>query len=270
MEKIAIISDVHGNITALNAVIEDIKSRNINRIFCLGDSIVKCCHPDLVIDKLREVCEVILIGNTDYSICCPEAKSKHFWSRIKIGEERANFIFNLPVFHEFYLSGHFIRIFHASPFSLSHIYNPTFSNKGTIYSGVEMYSPGELFENTEFLGKTKDDKVPDVIGYGHIHTPCLIRYKNKTIFNPGSVGSSVEMQNSDINDTSNKFSTLASYIVLEGNYQSVKLAGISFNFVRVPYDVEKEIQDLINSDMPNKEVSIRILRGALPTNFQVN
>ena len=129
MDKVAIISDVHGNITALNAVLDDIKRRNINKIFCLGDSIVKCVHPDLVIDKLREVCDVILIGNTDYAICRPEARNKNFWSRIKIGEERANFILNLPVFHEFYMSGHFIRLFHASPFSLQHIYNPTFSNK---------------------------------------------------------------------------------------------------------------------------------------------
>ena len=101
MDKVAIISDVHGNITALNAVLDDIKRRNINKIFCLGDSIVKCVHPDLVIDKLREVCDVILIGNTDYAICRPEARNKNFWSRIKIGEERANFVLNLPVFHEF-------------------------------------------------------------------------------------------------------------------------------------------------------------------------
>lgn len=269
MDKVAIISDVHGNITALNAVLDDIKKRNIDKIFCLGDSIVKCTHPDLVIDKLREVCDIILIGNTDYSICRPEAKNKNFWSRVKIGEERANFIFNLPVFHEFYMSGHFIRLFHASPFSLEHIFNPTFSNKGTIYSGVELANASQLFENTEFLGKSEYDKVPDVIGYGHIHTPCLIRYKNKTVFNPGSVGSPVEMLNSSLDDDSNKFSTMASYIIIEGNYQSKDFAGISFNIVRVPYNIEKEIEDLIASDMPNKDISIRTLKYALPTTYEM-
>ena len=54
MDKIAIISDIHGNITALEAVLEDIKKRNINKIFCLGDNITKCTHPDLVIDKIKE------------------------------------------------------------------------------------------------------------------------------------------------------------------------------------------------------------------------
>ena len=46
----------------------------------------------------------------------------------------------------------------------------------------------QLFENTEFLGKTPNDPIPDVIGYGHIHTPNVFRSKNKTIFNTGSVG----------------------------------------------------------------------------------
>ena len=114
MDKIAIISDVHGNITALNTVLKDIKKRNINKIFCLGDSIIKCVNPDLVIDKLKKVCEVILLGNSDYAICRPEVKNKNFWTRNKIGEERANFIANLPVSHEFYMSGHLIRLFHAS------------------------------------------------------------------------------------------------------------------------------------------------------------
>lgn len=53
MEKIAIISDVHANLTALEAVLVDIKKRGVNRIFCLGDSILKCTRPDLVIDILK-------------------------------------------------------------------------------------------------------------------------------------------------------------------------------------------------------------------------
>lgn len=270
MEKIAIISDVHGNITALEAVLKDIENRSIKRIFCLGDSIVKCVHPDLVIDRLKEVCEVILIGNSDYAICRPEVKNRNFWSRVKLGEERSNFIYNLPVSHEFYMSGHLIRLFHASPYSLDAIYNPMFSNEGTIYSGKELKNPEQLFENTEFIGKTVEDPNPDIVGYGHIHTPCIFRYKNKTLFNPGSVGVPVEMMNSDVNDESNKFSTLASYIIIEGNYGNKDLSSISFQLVRVPYDIEKEIEALRNSDVFNKDLIINSLRGALPTNYKAN
>ena len=267
MEKIAIISDVHGNITALNAVLEDINKRNIDKIFCLGDCVIKCTHPDLVIDKIRQVCDVILLGNTDYAICKPYAKGKNFWSRNLIGEERAEFIASLPIFYEFYMSGHLIRLFHASPYALDELYNPMFSNSNTNYSHLEIHDPNRLFENTEFIGKTENDPIPDIVGFGHIHTPLLVRFKNKTIFNPGSVGVPVEMLNRDVNDKSNKFSTVASYIVLEGFYDERELDSISFNFVRVPYDIKKEVKDLENSDMPYKEKIIRSLLSAIPNNI---
>ena len=231
MDRIAIISDVHANITALNAVLDDIHSRGISRIFCLGDSVTKCCNPDLVIDKLREKCEVVLRGNCDESISSPNAKLK--------------------------------RLFHASPFSTSHIYNPMYSNQNTLREVIELSSPMQLFENTEFLGKTPNDPIPDVIGYGHIHTPNVFRYKNKTIFNTGSVGMPIEMANdNNLQNADNRFSTLASYIILEGIYGSKNLSTFSINLVRVPFDIEKEIEYLENSDMPGKDKIIKSLRTA--------
>lgn len=263
MEKIAIISDIHANLTALEAVLKDIKNRGITRIICLGDSITKCTRPAETIDRLREVCEIILLGNCDYAICRPQAKNKQYWTRELIGEERAEFILNLPVSHEFYLSGHLIRLFHASPYGLSNLFNPTFTNKGTAYSEIEIKKAMELFKNTEFIGKTKADKTPDVVGYGHIHTPCIYKIKNKTIFNPGSVGMPVEMLNTDINDESNKFSTLASYIIIEGIYNTTKLNTISYQLVRVQYDLQKEIKLLEESDMPNKQQIIKTIKSAI-------
>lgn len=267
MDKIAIISDVHGNITALNAVLDDINKRHVNKIFCLGDSITKCTHPDLVIDKLKQVCDIILIGNCDYAICKSSSKNKNFWSRNIIGEERAEFIASLPISYDFYISGHLIRLFHASPYSLDEIYNPMFSNKNSKYSHLEIDNPDRLFENTDFISKTSKNPIPDVVGFGHIHTPCLVRYKNKTIFNTGSVGIPVEMHNNDIKDESNKFSTVASYTILEGYYGKTELDTISFNSIRVPYNIEKEVEDLKNSDMPNKEVIIKTLTTAISNNL---
>lgn len=263
MEKIAIISDVHGNITALKAVLADISSRGISRIFCLGDSVTKCCNPDLVIDLLREKCEIILKGNCDETICAPQNSLKNFWSRAKIGEARAQYIYNLPVVTEFFMSGHLIRLFHASPYSLSHIYNPMFSNFDDIHKQIEILSPEEMFLNTEFLGKTKNDPIPDVVGYGHIHTPNILRFGNKTIFNTGSVGIPIEMSNSNnLLDSTSRFSTVSSYIILEGDYGSLDLSCFSINLVRVPYDIEKEIEYLENSDMPSRYKIINSLRSA--------
>ena len=262
MEKIAIISDIHGNISALNAVLEDIKKRNIKRIFGLGDYITKCVHPDLVVDTVRENCEVLLKGNSDDNICNPRVRAKKYWSYEKIGEERAEFLHNLPVSYDFYLSGHLIRLFHASPHGLDHMFNPMFSNKNTPYSGVELNSPAELFENTAFFGKTENDPIPDIVGYGHLHTPNIFRFKNKTIFNPGSVGVPIEMSNINPEDPNNKFSTLASYMILEGELGSKNLSEISFNLIRLPYDINKEIEDLKNSNMVNVNTVIHNLRTA--------
>jgi len=270
MDRIAIISDVHGNITALNTVLSDIKSRGISKIYCLGDSVTKCANPDLAIDILRRNCSVILKGNCDDIMTTSYARERKFWTREKIGEERCEILKGLPISYDFYMSGYLIRLFHSSPFSLDHIFNPMFSNESTKYASKEFLDPEKLFENTEFIGKTNLDPIPDIVGYGHIHTPLVVRYKNKTLFNPGSVGIPVEMMNSDINDESNKFSTFASYIILEGNYGDENLGSISFNLVRVPYNIQKEVDDLESSNMPNKEMIIRSLKGALPTVYNVN
>ncbi len=261
MERIAIISDIHANLTALEAVLEDIEKRKIDKIFCLGDSIVKGVSPVEVIDILRKKCEIILIGNTDYTVCKPEAKERNYWTRKQIGEERAEYIYNLPKVYQFYLSGQLVRLFHATPYNLTGIFNPMYKNIES--EQLEITNPNDMFENTEFLGIDENDEKPDIIGYGHIHTPLIVKYGNKTIFNTGSVGIPIEMQNSDENDLNNKFSTVASYIILEGEYNSREHKNISFMQVRVNYDIEKEIEKINNSDMPTKEQIIKSLKTAI-------
>ena len=160
------------------------------------------------------------------------------------------------------MSGYLIRLFHASPLSLEHIFNPMHPNSDTIYFNKIILNPEDLFKNTQFIGKTENDPVPDIVGYGHLHTPNIFRFKNKTIFNVGSVGVPVEMENEGEETNSSKFSTVASYMILEGNLDSKELSSISFTLVRVPYDINKEIEYLEASDMPNKEVIIKTLKTA--------
>ena len=57
MEKIALIADIHSNIVALKAVLEDIESRGITRIFCLGDIVLKGSSPCETLDLIRNKCE---------------------------------------------------------------------------------------------------------------------------------------------------------------------------------------------------------------------
>lgn len=65
MERIAIISDIHANVVALEAVLEDIGKRKIDRIFCLGDIVLKGASPCEVVDIVRKKCEIVVKGNCD-------------------------------------------------------------------------------------------------------------------------------------------------------------------------------------------------------------
>ena len=160
MEKIAILSDIHGNITALEAVLKDIKQRKVNKIFCIGDYVVKCANPDAVIDCIRKNCDVVLKGNCDETISSDRALQKKFWSRVKIGEERAAYLKGLPVMHEFYMSGQLVRLFHASPYSLTHIFNPIYSNENNAYSDRELENITDLLLTASIINTAIRPNMP--------------------------------------------------------------------------------------------------------------
>ena len=71
MEKIAIISDVHGNLVALKQVLDDIKSQKLKHIFCLGDLFLAGYNPNYIGEKILELKDKmndnfeIIQGNTD-------------------------------------------------------------------------------------------------------------------------------------------------------------------------------------------------------------
>lgn len=74
MNKIAVISDIHGNYPALKAVLDDIDSVGIKDVFCLGDIVGYYCQVNECIDVLRERKIYSLLGNHDYYMisgtCC--------------------------------------------------------------------------------------------------------------------------------------------------------------------------------------------------------
>ncbi|MEZ6048019.1 MAG: metallophosphoesterase family protein [Planctomycetaceae bacterium] len=61
----AIISDIHGNLEALQAVLEDIKSHSIEEIYCLGDIVGYGPNPRECVDLVMEKCSVVILGNHD-------------------------------------------------------------------------------------------------------------------------------------------------------------------------------------------------------------
>src|SRR5579875_2723547 len=61
----ALISDIHGNLEALDVVLEDIKAQGIEEIYCLGDIIGYGPNPRECIDRVMEHCALTLLGNHD-------------------------------------------------------------------------------------------------------------------------------------------------------------------------------------------------------------
>lgn len=89
----AVISDIHGNAEALRAVLDDIKSRGISKIVCLGDIVGYGPEPLECVDMVREHCAWALMGNHDFGVLYeptnfnPAAESSAYWTREQFDAE---------------------------------------------------------------------------------------------------------------------------------------------------------------------------------------
>lgn len=236
--RIAIISDIHGNLEALKSTLKDIEKRNVNKIICLGDVIAKGTHPKECLDLVREKCETFVIGNCDLFFAkdhkiVPNAEDvgRLKWNQSLITKEDRTYILNLPYSVEFYMSGSLVRLYHATPQA---IYNAV-TNLDTIETKYKMFLPSCYTESQE---------VADVIIYGHIHHPYMDKLYNKTLINVGSVGNAFDVIRNEEKDSNVLETTNANYLIIEGEYGSLEHnSEISFQFIKVPYDIEKELED---------------------------
>jgi protein phosphatase len=240
--SIAVISDIHGNITALEAVLDYLKERQIKRIFCLGDLVGKGPNSKEVIARVKESCEVVVRGNWDDFIQKPADFPDLRWHQEQIGNEGMDYLNTLPFHHDFRMSGKYIRLFHASAKSIYH-------------RVVPMHHPIEereaMFGSSEFIDEDKRGNIPDVVGYGDIHAAMLEPIDPKKIlFNTGSVGNPLDVPE-------------ASFAILHGAYLSEEPAPFSIEMVRVPYDIEKEIDMARQMGMPNLAPYALELREAI-------
>lgn len=234
MNRIAIISDIHGNLPALEAVLMDINSRSINRIICLGDLAGKGPSSAEVVDLIKLHCESVVKGNWDFFLT-EQTSEMLSWHQEKLGTERLKYMKELPIYKEFHMSGKLIRLCHASPNDLFH----------RVHLSTDMSERLRLFEPSKSL-----NEFADVVGYGDIHGAHIDNFDGKTIFNVGSVGNPLEI-------------TQASYAILEGAYESLEESPFTIALVRVPYDIELAVKHAEETDMPDKEAYITELRTAV-------
>ena len=227
MKRIAILSDIHGNMPALEAVLDDIKLRNIDEVVCIGDLIGKGPEPSKVIASIQENCDVVIKGNWDEFILNDSDSQSIQWQQDQLSEEDKIYLKNLPFCYEFMLGNKFIRCVHASPRS--------------VHERILPFHPLEqqetLFENSEHTLNICGNRTPDYFVYGDIHYACVKPIDGKGILvNVGSVGNPLEIPE-------------ASYCILE---QVGKSVGVQL--IRVPYDKEAVLTIAIEAGLPDFEV----------------
>jgi len=238
--KIAIISDIHGNLEALRTTFKDIEKRNVDKIICLGDIIMKGVHSAECIQLVRQKCDIVLRGNCDRHFSeehadinnFPEQEQKRIeWMKKTLSTEDREYLFKLPFCYEFYMSGSLIRLFHATP----QADDKTVLNVDTIETKFKMFLPSI---------KTPSQQMADVVICGHIHHPYLDKIYNKTIINVGSVGNSFDAIRNPEKDSSVLETTKSNYLIIEGEYGSKEYnSEISYQFIRLPYNIDKELED---------------------------
>jgi diadenosine tetraphosphatase ApaH/serine/threonine PP2A family protein phosphatase len=229
----AILSDIHANLEALEAVLDDIKAQGIQEIYCLGDIIGYGPNPRECIDLAIQRFKVCLMGNHDQAaVFDPEgfnaaAERAIFWTRAQLetrgdarqNEKRWEFLGELPAVHR---EGEFLYV-HGSPrIPLNEYIFPE-----DIYNRRKMESLFSRIDKYCFVGHTH---VPGIfLERGVFLEPADLKDKTftlgdeKVIVNVGSVG---QPRDGD---------PRACYVILDDG---------KIQFRRVEYDMEKTIRKI--------------------------
>ena len=222
--KIAVISDIHGNLPALEAVLDDIARRQVDKTICLGDIIGKGPSSKEALDICRANCDLIVQGNWEavlynaYRVLREDTEARvgdnFVWYVNDTGAERMEYLGNLPHSAELYLSGKLVRLFHAHPIN----FNRYFADS-PITQRLELFgSPAASAENRQ----------SDVAVYADIHNAYMQTLESKILINVGSVGNPLDMPQ-------------ASYAILEGDETRDSLSSFNVQLIKVPYDIARAV-----------------------------
>ncbi len=134
---VAIISDIHGNLIALDAALNAIAARDIQRIICLGDVAATGPQPREVIARLKRIGCPVVMGNTDDWLLDPKIKERDdpdkqrvqeidLWAAEQLtAEDRAYLASFQPTIAYELENGRQLLAYHGSPRSYSEHISPT-------------------------------------------------------------------------------------------------------------------------------------------------
>jgi predicted phosphodiesterase len=243
--RIAIISDIHGNCIALDAVLADLDSASFDEMVCLGDAIQGGPQPAEVVARLRELACPVVMGNADAWLLTgeetgsepitPERLKKigeiREWSLTKLSEEDKAFIAAFQPTVEIPLdSNRNLLCFHGTPTSFDDIILPTTSEE----------------DFNSFLAAY----LPHILTGGHTHMQQLRRIgaSDSFFFNPGSVGFGYSHNQPEGTFRANPWTE---YAVL-----SVNKGRVTLEFRQVPFGVNKLIEVYKTSGRPYTDEAV--------------
>ena len=238
--KVAVISDVHGNLTALHAVLSAI-SKETDKVVCLGDVAATGPQPHETIALLKELGYPCVMGNTDESLW--KGTPDEFGRRGRPREE----VHRLEALDRWARS----RITGSDRKRLS-TFRPTITVRA---GGSSMLCyHGSPRSNTErILPTTPDDQLAGafskreaiVFAGGHTHTQMIRRWRNSMVVNPGSVGLPFEERA----DGTTRNPAWAEYAMVALGER----AGLGVELRRVSYSLSELAHAVKGSGMPDPE-----------------
>jgi predicted phosphodiesterase len=118
--RLALLSDIHANLEALQAVLKDLDSQKIDQIVCLGDVVGYGCDPVACLDLVTKHCSVTLMGNHEYAALGrladqtlnEVARASIIWTRSQLDARLTKVIGRFPMEHRIDT----LQLVHASPF----------------------------------------------------------------------------------------------------------------------------------------------------------
>ena len=178
--KIAVLSDIHSNLEALNAVLAEIEARGVEAIYCLGDIVGYGAEASACVDLVREACAQSVLGNHDLAVATgrgtralpPDGQEAARHNRAQLSEAQRTWLAALPLKAE----AHGCTFVHATP------------ELPEAWYRVDSY----VIAQAQF-----GHFATDVCFVGHTHTPAVmadrlgvlqVRPGNRYLINVGSVG----------------------------------------------------------------------------------
>ena len=239
--KLAVLSDMHGNATAFDAVLADLARHPVDRTICLGDVAQAGAEPKETVERLRALGCPVVMGNADAWLLTgtwtgapqPEDRLRiledvRAWSLDRLDAADRAWMAAFPPTVELDLDGARLLAFHGSPASFDEILLPT--------------TPAADFD------RALQPHADRILCGGHVHLQFRRRVGDSFHFNPGSIGLAYRH---DAPPGTPNVDPWAEYAVLEVDGQRVSL-----DFRRVPYDVEGYLRKARASGRPHVDEMI--------------